>query len=172
MTTFDTAFDELIGLEGKYSDDASDPGNWTGGSVNVGKLKGTAWGISAASYPDLDIIALAGDRLKAKAIYLKDFWSVLKCDNFPDAIAIALFKEGVNLGVYAAAKALQRSLKVTVDGVLGQLTIGIATSSPAQDVLVNFLTECANEYVQMKQFALYGKGWLKRVVRTAVEAKL
>lgn len=167
--SFDIAFTEVVGLEGNYSHDERDPGNWTGGAVNKGELKGTMYGISAASYPLLDIASLSLS--KAKSLYLQDFWDKLRCDNFPDALAVCLFKEGVNLGVSGAAKALQRSLKVNVDGVLGNLTIGIATSSPPKDVLVNFLTECAVEYVKMDLFKVDGRGWLSRVIKTAVEAK-
>jgi len=168
--SFNTSFSQLIGLEGKYSNDENDPGNWTGGAVNTGELRGTMYGISAAAYPKIDIASLS--LAKAKGIYLTDFWDALKCDNFPDAVAGALFKEGVNMGVVGASKAFQRSLKLIPDGVIGQLTIGIATSSPPLIVLTQFLTECAYEYTQMKQFDRYGKGWLSRVIKTAVEAQL
>lgn len=170
MSAFDQAFTELVGLEGNYSNDPRDPGNWTGGKENVGELKGTMYGISAASYPKLDIASL--NLPKVKGIYLTDFWDRCKCDTLPDAIAIALFKEAVNLGVDGASKAFQRSLKVTPDGVIGQLTIGIATSSPPKQVLEQFLTQCAFEYTQMENFKVDGKGWLSRVIKTAVEAQL
>lgn len=168
--SFDQAFTDLIGIEGKYSGDARDPGNWTSGKVEVGELKGTMYGISAASYPKLDIAGLT--LVQAKSIYLQDFWNALKCSQFPDSVATALFKEGVNLGVSGAAKALQRSLKVTADGVIGQLTVGYATSSPPKEVLCNFLTECAVEYTQMENFKIDGRGWLNRVIKTAVESHL
>lgn len=167
---FNRAFTEVVGLEGNYSHDERDPGNWTGGEINKGQLKGTMYGISAAAYPKLDIASLGVAQVKQ--IYRDDFWSLLKCDTLPDAIAIALFKEGVNLGVSGAAKAFERSLRVTPDGSIGQVTIGIATSSPPKDVLCNFLTECAFEYTQMNAFKTYGKGWLSRVIKTAVEAQL
>lgn len=171
MPAFDQAFTELVGLEGKYSSDEKDPGNWTSGKVEVGECKGTMYGISAAAYPDLDIMGL--NLQKAKAIYFQDFWSKLRCSNFPDPIAIALFKEGVNLGVEGAAKALQRSLRAqNVDGVIGNLTIGLATSQPPKQVLCQFLTECAVAYTQMANFKVDGKGWLSRVIQTAVEAQL
>lgn len=167
---FTRGLKELGGIEGGFSHDDTDPGNWTGGKVGVGELKGTMCGISAASYPQLDIASLGAPQIKQ--LYLTDFWDKLKCDNFPDAIAIALFKEGVNLGVVGASRAFQRSLKVAVDGNIGQLTIGIATSSPPKEVLCNFLTECAYEYTQMGLFKIDGKGWLSRVIKTAVEAQL
>jgi lysozyme family protein len=172
IQAFNTAFAQTVGLEGKYSIDDKDPGNWTGGAVNSGQLNGTAWGISAAAYPNEDIAAIAGNPSKAKAIYLRDYWDKLQCDAFPDVIAVALFKEAVNLGVSGAIKALQRSLRITPDGALGQITLGIATSTAPKEVLQGFLTECAYEYTKMANFAIDGKGWLSRVIQTAVEAQL
>ncbi|MBS0596403.1 MAG: secretion activator protein [Proteobacteria bacterium] len=170
MSSFDSAFDQLIGLEGGYSDDEHDPGNWTGGEVGVGELKGTNWGISAKSYPHLDIKNLSRD--DAKEIYRSDFWQKMRCDSFNPGIGVALFKEGVNLGADRAAMILQGSLKVQADGVIGPITIGVATSSPPEDVLVNFLAECLLARAGMKNFPRYGRGWFRRTVRTAVQAKL
>jgi lysozyme family protein len=171
IDAFNTAFAQTIGLEGKYSNDEKDPGNWTGGAVNKGELKGTMYGISAAAYPTLDIPSLGLPQVKG--IYQKDFWDRLRCDTLPDIVAIALFKEGVNMGPTGAAKALQRSLRVTpADGVIGQVTTGVATSTAPKQVLEGFLTECAYEYTQMENFDKYGKGWLSRVIQTAVEATL
>jgi lysozyme family protein len=167
---FNQAFAEVVGLEGKYSIDERDPGNWTGGAVNKGELKGTMYGISAAAYPNTNIAALSLQ--SAKSIYLSDYWDKLKCDTLPDPIAIALFKEGVNLGVEGAAKALQRSLKTEADGDIGNITAGLATSNPPKEVLEGFLTECAFTYTQMDAFKTYGKGWLSRVIKTAVETQL
>ena len=165
---FSVAFKQVVGIEGKYSNDERDPGNWTGGKVGAGKLNGTMYGISAAAYPNEDIAALSLS--KAQALYLKDYWDKLRCDTLPDQVAIALFAMGVNLGVDGAAKAFQRSLKVQPDGVIGQLTVGIATSLPPLEVLQEFLTECAWGYTQMTNFPHEGKGWLSRVVQVALNA--
>ena len=165
---FDIAFKQVVGLEGNYSCDPSDGGNWTGGKENSGQLVGTMFGISAASYPKLDIASL--DLAKAKSIYQNDFWDRLKCDTLPDPVAIALFSMAVNLGCSGAAKALQRALKLNDDGVIGNLTIGTATSLPPNEVLERFLTECAWDYTQLAQFDTYGKGWLSRVIQVAVNA--
>jgi lysozyme family protein len=170
LTAFDVAFSQLIGLEGKYSNTESDPGNWTGGAVNSGELKGTMYGISAAAYPTLDIAGIS--LAKAKSIYLQDYWDKLRCDSLPDSVAIALFKQGVNMGVAGATKALQRSLKVDQDGVIGQITVGYATNQPPKIVVQQFLTECAEEYIKMPNFATYGAGWISRIIQTAIEVQL
>lgn len=168
--SFDLAYQQLSILEGGYSDDPRDPGNWTGGAVNSGELKGTQGGISAAAYPKLDIKSLTPSQIKA--LYLSDYWDKIKGDLLPDVVAVALFKEAVNMGVAGATRAFQKSLKVDADGVMGQVTVGIATSQPPKLVLEKFLTECAYEYTRMANFAVDGKGWLSRVIQTAVEAQL
>lgn len=168
--SFDTAFVQLVGIEGKYSDDETDPGNWTGGAVGKGELRGTMYGISAASYPTLDIKGLTIP--KVKALYLTDFWDKIHGDLLPDVVAVALFKEAVNLGVQGAIKAMQRAIRVDVDGVLGQISVGMIVAHPPMLILQEFLTECAYEYTQMKLFPRDGKGWISRVIKTALEAQL
>lgn len=168
MSLFDDAFTQVVGLEGKYSDDERDPGNWTGGAVGKGKLLGTKFGISAAAYPDEDIINLSLQR--AKVLYARDYWNKMRCDAMPPHVAVALFKEGVNMGVSGAVKQLQKALKIEPDGEVGQLTIGCATRLPEIEVIIMFLTQCAYAYTQMDNFKVDGKGWLSRVIKTAVES--
>lgn len=59
--------------EGGYQNVANDAGNWTGGAVGVGENKGTNFGISAASYPHLDIRNLTIQQ--ADEIYYRDYWA-------------------------------------------------------------------------------------------------
>jgi hypothetical protein len=47
--------------------DGKDPGNWTGGKVGKGQLKGTKYDVSAAAFPKENIAGLTKD--KAIAIY-------------------------------------------------------------------------------------------------------
>jgi len=169
--SFDLAFKQVVGLEGKFSDDETDPGNWTTGVVNTGELKGTMYGISAKSYPTLDIKNLTLP--KVKDIYLRDFWNKIGGDLLPDIVSVALFKEAVNLGTHGAVTMLQKSLKIEPsDGVIGQITVGVATSHPPMLVLQQFLTECAYAYTKMALFQRDGKGWLSRVIKTALEGQL
>jgi lysozyme family protein len=170
IDAFNKAFTDTVGLEGKFSIEDSDPGNWTGGKVGAGKLVGTAWGISAAAYPTEDIAALAGNPQRAKSIYLRDYWDKMHCDALPDPVGIALFKEGVNMGVAGAVRAMQRSLRQNPDGVMGQVTEGVIHATDPKEVVQGFLTECAYDYTSMDNFKIDGKGWLSRVIQTAVEA--
>ena len=52
---FERAFEKLIDHEKGLSLDPKDRGNWTTGVIGKGELKGTKYGVSAMSYPHLDI---------------------------------------------------------------------------------------------------------------------
>jgi hypothetical protein len=45
------AISTLHKVEGGLSMDERDPGNWTGGAIGKGELRGTKYGISAQTYP-------------------------------------------------------------------------------------------------------------------------
>jgi lysozyme family protein len=158
---FNRAFENVIGVEGGFSDDAKDPGNWTGGKEGIGKLNGTKYGVSAAAYPSLDINSITLD--DAKAIYHRDYWQVISGDEFPFSIANALFDCAVNSGCASAAKLLQRSLGITSDGKIGKLTIAAAQAKDPTELLIDFLTARAVFYARLAKFELYGKGWMKRL---------
>lgn len=117
---FDQAFAMTVGSEGGFTNNEADRGNWTGGIVGRGELKGTKFGISAAAYPRLDIANLTLE--KAKEIYLLDYWNGCGCDLVPDAINFVLFDMAVNSGPRAAIKAMQEVLHVQADGIFGDQT--------------------------------------------------
>lgn len=86
--------------EGGYQNNPEDHGNWTGGRKGHGELKGTNFGISAASYPDLDIVNLTQEQ--ADAIYRRDYWEpsgASKAQDYPTALL--LMDSGVLHGVGA-----------------------------------------------------------------------
>ena len=122
-TAFLKAFTNLIGVEGGFTDNPKDDGNWTGGKQGSGVLKGTKYGIAASSYPHLDIPNLTLEQ--AQEVYYKDFWMPCKADKLPFPIANALFDCAVNSGVKTAAKLLQRACGIAEDGVIGEITLKV-----------------------------------------------
>lgn len=121
ISTFDRAFAIVLGHEGGYTADPMDPGNWTGGAPGRGECRGTNWGISAASYPDLPIRTLTPDQ--ARAIYRRDYWDRVRGDRLPPSLALLVFDAAVNCGAGRAARWLQGALGVAQDGVVGEITI-------------------------------------------------
>lgn len=161
MTSFDQAFDRLIGHEGGFSDDPKDPGNWTGGRVNVGTLKGTKFGIAANTYGDLDIKNLTLE--SAKAIYYRDWWLKAGADQIDGAIVYQLWDFAVNVGMSTAKRALQRAARVADDGQIGPATIRAVRSMSTTDVLMRFAAQRLRYYTSLSTWSTYGRGWVNRV---------
>lgn len=154
-------------VEGGLSMDENDPGNWTGGEVGKGELRGTKYGISAKAYPKLDIAGLRMD--ETRAIYERDYWLAARCDQLPPRLALVHFDAAVNMGLDRAAKLLQASLGVKQDGVVGPQTIAAARVREQNDTCVDYLAERALAYASFKQFKDYGRGWMRRCMRAAME---
>jgi lysozyme family protein len=155
-------------VEGVYSVDPDDRGNWTGGEIGKGELKGTKFGISAASYPELDIQSITRDQ--AVRIYWNDFWVKIKGDHLPPRVAFVVFDSAVNQGPETAAKLLQQDLDVSIDGDIGPRTIAAARSKEQTEVILDFLSRRALRYPKVKGYEKYGRGWHKRLLRIAMEA--
>lgn len=158
---FDTAFDRVVGHEGGYTADPKDRGNWTSGIIGQGALNGTKFGISAMSYPTLDIKNLTVDQ--AKAIYKRDFWDRAKADQYDGAIAFQLFDMAINHGNGNAIRMLQRAAGVADDGQVGSLTIAAVTGMDLNDVIMRLNAERLEFIAKISTFATYGKGWINRV---------
>lgn len=166
---FDTAFDYVVGREGVFGDDPDDSGNWTGGKYGAGVLKGTKYGISAAAYPDLDIKNLSLD--EAKAIYRRDYWDKVLCDTLPKGVAFCVFDCAVNQGVGRAIRCLQRAAGVNDDGKFGPHTRDALLRLNERVAVEYFQAERILEYVKVPTWEKYKRGWMRRVIGTAMEAQ-
>ena len=128
--TFEQAFDIVVKTEGGLSMNPGDPGNWTGGKVGIGQLKGTKWGISAAAYPDIDIAGLTPEGARDK--YRPDYWDKVAGDHLPGPLALIMFDSAVNSGVGRAIKWLQAALGVPQKGGIGPVTLGALEAKRGQ----------------------------------------
>lgn len=138
MTDFERAL-EFVGIvEGGYSKDPDDWGNWTGGRPGSGELKGTNHGISAKSYPHLDIVNLT--KADAAAIYKRDYWDAINGDNIPYPLNKVAFDHAVNAGVSRALEALDKF----TDPVL-------------------YIAQRLDDYTTYKTWASHGRGWVRRM---------
>ena len=169
-TTFDTAFANVVGLEGGYTDATRDRGNWTGGAVGQGKLRGTKYGISAAAFPTLDIENLTLDT--AKAIYRANYWDKISGDEMPGPIAQVVFDCAVNQGTEAAAEILQYALRIDADGIIGPQTIAAAQqhSSDPSGIVIEIGAQRAYRYAMSQGVQDYGLGWMRRVFQVTTKA--
>jgi lysozyme family protein len=136
MSNFESAYPVIVGIEAGYSDDPKDPGNWTGGKVGVGELKGTMGGISAAAYPNEDIKNLTPER--RKELFRRDYWDRCGCESLSWEKALCLFDAAVNQGQ------------------------GYAHTLPTFDA-VELMTQRALHYTKSANVDRYGHSWFHRL---------
>lgn len=147
-----------------------------GGLSNNPADKGglTKYGITKASYPQLDIERLTLD--DAKRIYQRDFWNAVRADELPNGLDIVLFDAAVNHGPKTGIALLQQALnrfarpKLVEDGDLGPVTFqAVQGWARKEQVLVEwFLAYRVQRYMDIvmkdpsqRQFLL---GWIKRML--------
>ena len=159
--TFDQAFERLIGHEGKFTNDRQDRGNWTTGVIGKGELKGTKYGISAMTYPDLDIKSLSLQQ--AKKIYKRDWWDKINADQIDSALVFQVWDFAINAGMGTAKRKLQKAVGVAEDGMIGKQTIQAINNTELNDVLMKFNAERLKYYTSLSTWPRYGKGWTLRV---------
>jgi lysozyme family protein len=85
----------------------------------------------------------------------------------PDPIALIHFDSCVNTGLKQAAKFLQRSVGVLVDGVIGPATLAKIKNSDTKAVVGLYLIQRINFYDYLVEKnptqSVFLKGWLNRV---------
>lgn len=141
MSAFDAALDFTLKWEGGFSLDPADSGNWTGGAINSGELKGTKYGISAAAYPWM------ADKIKdltvgeAAEIYRRDYWIPLKHpSNVAVPVGVVTFDAAVQHGVARTRKWW---------GETGDVQ--------------TFMVARMDFYLSLGAFDRYGRGWMRRM---------
>ncbi len=167
MDNFTRCFAFTLGAEGGYTDNPADPGNWTGGQAGQGLLRGTKFGISAASYPALDIAALT--EAMAEEIYRRDFWARLQGDALPLPLAMVGFDAAVNAGLARAVMWLQQAAGQTQDGALGPGTLAALTTGNALQLARDALAYRLDFYARLPSWPEFGLGWSRRVLALAGE---
>jgi lysozyme family protein len=109
-------------IEGVYTDDRDDKGNWTGNDIGSGMLLGTKYGIAAPTLvhyykknnlgtpSQQDMMDLTYKT--ALDIYKKDYWEAQQLSNFKSqSLANVLYDGCVNQGPGATLTILTKSLK-------------------------------------------------------------
>lgn len=168
VENFAPSIDRVLAYEGAFTVSKTDPGNWTGGKIGVGKLLGTKYGISAASFPDIDIRSLTQDR--AREIYRQVYWSAIRGDELPSGVDLAMVDFAVNSGTARAIMALQRAVGVADDGHLGAVTMAAVQAADPRKVIKAICDDRMYLLRHLKTWPTYGKGWAARVADVRARA--
>jgi lysozyme family protein len=151
MSSFDDAFDALIGNEGGYSNNPADPGGET------------MWGVTArvaraAGYtgPMKDL-----PRDTAKAIAKKLYWDTLRLDEFDARVAFQIFDANYNGGHPVIW--MQGAAGAPVDGLIGLQTIAAVQAVDPLRFLLRWNALRLRYFTSLNTWPTFGKGWANRI---------
>jgi lysozyme family protein len=167
MDNFSRCFAFTLGAEGGFTDNAADPGNWTGGEIGSGVLRGTKFGISAAAYPELDIAGLS--EAQAKAIYRRDYWAALHGDDLALPVALVAFDAAVNAGPRRAVMWLQQAAGAAPDGALGPASLAALQQGDPVAMAREALVRRLDFSTRLPAWTNFGLGWSRRIIALAGE---
>jgi hypothetical protein len=153
--------------EGGYSNHPRDPG------------RATMKGITQATYDGFRkrrglSVQPVGKILESElqTIYRRQYWDAVRGDDLPAGLDLAVFDFAVNSGMPCAAKFLQRVLGITVDGIIGEATLGAAHAAKAETVVAALCDARLAWLKTLTTWRDFGSGWSSRIVacRTASQA--
>jgi lysozyme family protein len=151
MSSFDDAFEALIGNEGRYVDNPKDPGG------------ATCWGVTervarASGYagPMKDL-----PRDTAKAIAKRLYWTPLRLDEFDPRVAFQIFDANYNGGHPVIW--MQGAAGVTVDGLIGPKTVDAVRNIDPLRFILRWNALRLNYFTSLKTWPDFGKGWARRI---------
>ena len=166
-------YDHCLGLilhhEGGYVNHPKDPGGETNKGITRRVYEN--WCLEQDLFrkdmKDLKISDVA-------PIYKQNYWDRVKADSLPDGVDLCVFDFSVNAGTGRGAKYLQTIVGATSDGAIGPNTLRQVDEFVAlrgeEDLVVAYSEARRRYYRKLKTFDTFGRGWLRRVDETEVEA--
>ena len=159
---FKECLDLVLKAEGGWVNHPSDPG----GETNLGVTK-RVWeeyvGHTVESLKKLTKEDVA-------PLYELKYWRPCYGEVLPRGLDFVVFSMGVNAGPGRSVKLLQSSIGCVPDGVIGPTTRGLISDSNSATLIAKFSESRREYYRSLKNFPIFGKGWLNRVDHEETEA--
>lgn len=156
---FDQSFTRLLGHEGGYSDNPTDPG---------GK---TMWGVTERVARAAGYIGEMRDLPQSFAkqrVYRPGYWDSVRADELPENVRFDVFDSAVNSGVRTAIMWLQASAGVAVDGALGPVTLA-AVNAAGPMAAARFNGARLDAMTNMSGWPTFSRGWARRVAANLMQ---
>jgi lysozyme family protein len=158
LANFDVCLARLLVHEGGYTNHPSDPGGPTNFGITIFDYRKYVKRDATAT----DVRAMKLD--EAKAIYRAKYWDALRCDELPAGIDYVVFDYGVNSGIARSSRVLRRILNLSNDsGLVTNEVIAAAQASDASALVRAICDERLHFLTSLKTWAVFGKGWSRRV---------
>jgi lysozyme family protein len=156
VSAFDDAFTALIGNEGGYSFNPSDPGGETMWGVTARVARGYGY---TGEMKDLPLDT-------AKAIAKKNYWDAYQCDQFDARIGFQVFDAAYNGG--KPAQWLQQAAGVTADGVIGSITVAAVRAADPMRIIMRFAAYRLQYLGNLSTWPQFGHGWANRIANNLI----
>jgi lysozyme family protein len=153
---FGKCLEIILKHEGGYVNHPKDPGGIT--NLGITKRVYESWverEVSKQEMKDLtpEIVT---------PIYKKKYWDRCHCDTLSAGLDLSVFDWAVNSGSGKPAKAVQKFVGATQDGVIGKKTLSLIANYNAKDI-VDYLYDVRQKYYESRTtFEYFGNGWTKR----------
>ena len=159
---FGHCLDLVLKSEGGWVNHPSDPGGET--NLGVTKRVWEEW----VGHPVESMKNLTKDQVAP--LYEQKYWRPCYGEVLPRGLDLIVFSMGVNAGPGRSVKLLQSSIGCIPDGVIGPRTRGLICESNIATLISKFSESRREYYRSLKNFPVFGKGWLARVDKEEQEA--
>jgi lysozyme family protein len=154
---FEEALRKVLAHEGGYVNHPKDPGGMT--NLGVTRRVWEKWTRKPATEADMKALTPA----MVAPLYRAQYWDAVRGDDLPGGVDYALFDAAVNSGPRQAVKWLQRAVGATDDGKMGPATLAAVQAQAAATVVGKFSDQRLAFLKSLETFAVFGKGWSRRV---------
>jgi lysozyme family protein len=151
MSSFDDAFDALIGNEGGYSNNPADPGGETMWGVTARVARAAGYAGAMRELP----------RDTAKAIAKKLYWDPLRLDELDPRVAFQIFDANYNGGHPVIW--MQGAAGAKVDGLIGPATIAAVQATDPLRFMLRWNALRLTYLASLNTWQTFGKGWARRI---------
>jgi lysozyme family protein len=172
QNNFEQALALVLKSEGGFTTDVRDPGN----KLPDGREGSTNLGVTQANWEAFVGHPVSWNDMRAlnpttvAPFYKRKYWDLVHGDDLPMGLDYLMFDFAINAGPGMAIKTIQKAVGVNPDGALGPLTLSAIRAIPVAQLIERFSDAKEAFYKGLKQFPIYGKGWLSRVAQVEVNA--
>lgn len=174
--SFQDCLAEVLKHEGGVSHDPDDPGGLTNRGVTQ-----KAYDAYRAKKQQTPKLVTELTLAEIMAFYQEEYWTPIKGDQLPHAVALVVFDSAVNQGVGYATKLLQWAVRVPQDGDIGPVTLAAVAAQDPEELAQTLLWGRMMRYLATcRRWKQVGKpnpykfidGWIIRLDRVRMAAKL
>lgn len=154
---FNAALAAVLRHEGGYVNHPADPG----GMTNLGVTKATweVWVGREVSEAEMRALTPAA----VTPLYRARYWDAVAADALPTGVDYVVFDPAVNSGPGRAARWLQDSVGVLIDGSIGPRTLAAARRMDPADLIDQVCDRRIRFLRGLPTWSTFGKGWDRRV---------